>query len=260
MRCKITTFHTTKTNFSKKSIQLKYLSQIFFNKLLMADREIKIEQSWKVELIDEFKKPYFDDIRKYLIGIQKQNIQTFPPNHLIFNAFNQTPFDSVRVVIIGQDPYHQVGQAMGLSFSVPKGIKIPASLRNIYAEIKRDLGIEPPNHGDLTNWAKQGVLLLNAILTVESDKAASHSKIGWEKFTDCVIRTLSQKKEKLIFMLWGNFAKSKKDLIDTGKHYILEAVHPSPLAGGKFIGCGHFSKSNEILRSIGESPIDWRVK
>ena len=226
----------------------------------MPERHILLESSWKIKVGGEFEKPYFNNIRKVLLELKSKNISTYPPNSNIFNAFDTTPFDQVKVVIIGQDPYHQPGQAMGLSFSVPRGIAIPASLRNIYKEIKRDLGIDEPTHGDLSYWAEQGVLLLNAILTVEGGKAASHSKIGWEYFTDNVIKTLSEDREKLVFLLWGNFAKSKKNLIDMKKHYVLEAVHPSPLAGGKFIGCGHFSKTNEILISNGIEPIDWRLK
>ena len=226
----------------------------------MAEREIRMEASWKKILEQEFEKPYFEAIRNCLQDAQKRKVQTFPPNGLIFNAFEQTPFDKVKVVILGQDPYHQPGQAMGLCFSVPIGIKIPASLRNIYSELKRDLGIDPPLHGDLTGWAHQGVFLLNAILTVEASKAASHSKIGWENFTNAVIKVLSDKKENLVFLLWGNFARSKKELIDLNKHTILEAVHPSPLAGGKFIGCGHFSKTNEMLVAHGLSKIDWDLK
>jgi len=226
----------------------------------MPERHILLESSWKIKVGGEFEKPYFNSIRKVLLELKSKNISTYPPNSKIFNAFDTTPFDQVKVVIIGQDPYHQPGQAMGLSFSVPRGIAIPASLRNIYKEIKRDLGIDEPTHGDLSYWAEQGVLLLNAILTVEGGKAASHSKIGWEYFTDNVIKTLSEDREKLVFLLWGNFAKSKKNLIDMKKHYVLEAVHPSPLAGGKFIGCGHFSKTNEILISNGIEPIDWRLK
>lgn len=219
-----------------------------------------MEASWKKELENEFDQPYFNQIRQFLSEVQKRKIKTYPPNNLIFNAFDQTPFDKVKVVIIGQDPYHQPGQAMGLCFSVPKGVRAPASLRNIYLELKRDLGIEPAAHGDLTHWAKQGVFLLNAILTVEAGKAASHSKIGWENFTTAVIKRLSEKKQHLVFLLWGNFARSKKELIDLNKHTVLQSVHPSPLAGGKFIGCGHFSKTNEILAGNGFQPIDWNLK
>jgi len=226
----------------------------------VANRAIQIEKGWKEALGGEFDKAYFDNIRSAIKKAHMDGKATFPPNPLIFNAFNKTPFDKVKVVILGQDPYHQPGQAMGLSFSVPHSVAIPASLRNIYLEIKRDLGILPPNHGDLSSWAEQGVFLLNAILTVEAGQAASHKNIGWEHFTNKVISVLSEQKSGLIFLLWGNFARNKKQLIDESKHYILEAVHPSPLAGGKFIGCGHFSKVNEILINNGQEPIEWSIK
>lgn len=226
----------------------------------MADREVQIEASWKKELVDEFSKAYFENIRSSLKTARAEGSVSYPPNSLIFNAFNTTPFDKVKVVILGQDPYHQPGQAMGLSFSVPRNTAIPASLRNIYAELKRDLNITPPSHGDLSYWAEQGVFLLNAILTVEAGQAASHKNIGWEQFTDKVISVLSEHRSGLIFLLWGNFAKSKKHLIDETKHHVLEAVHPSPLAGGKFIGCGHFSKVNELLYKNQQTAIDWQIK
>lgn len=225
----------------------------------MANREVQIEEGWKAALSGEFDKAYFNNIREALKKTQFEGKATYPPNSLIFNAFNKTPFDKVKVVILGQDPYHQPGQAMGLSFSVPKSVNIPASLRNIYLELKRDLGIIPPSHGDLSSWAEQGVFLLNAILTVEASQAASHKNIGWEAFTDKVISVLSEQKSGLIFLLWGNFAKSKKQLIDETKHHVLEAVHPSPLAGGKFIGCGHFSKVNEILQGKNLTRINWNI-
>ena len=225
----------------------------------MDPNKLKLEESWKAVLKDEFQKPYFEQIRKVLLDTQNKGIKTFPPNNLIFNAFDQTPFSQLKVVVIGQDPYHKLGQAMGLSFSVSEGIAIPPSLKNIYKELNRDLGIKIPTSGNLTSWAKQGVFLLNAILTVEENKAGAHAKIGWETFTDAVISKISQEKENIVFLLWGNFAKSKKILIDTTKHYVLEAVHPSPLAGGKFIGCGHFSKTNEILKEKGIKEIDWSI-
>ena len=176
---------------------------------------------------------------------------------MIFNAFNLTPFDKVKVVILGQDPYHGDNQAMGLSFSVPKGVKIPPSLINIYKEIYDDLGINEPNSGDLTYWAKQGVLLLNASLSVEKGKPNSHKDFGWHLFSDAVIKKISDEKYGVIFLLWGNFAKNKANLIDQNKHFILTAPHPSPLARGGFFGCKHFSKTNEILKKLGKSPIDW---
>lgn len=221
--------------------------------------QIRIDSSWREQLKDEFSKPYFAQIRQHLVQEKAKGKVIFPPGPLIFNAFDQTPFDQVRLVIIGQDPYHGPGQAMGMCFSVPHGIPIPASLKNIYKELNRDAGIPPVAHGDLTAWAKQGVFLLNAILTVEKNQAGSHAKIGWHLFTDAVIRILSEKKEGLIFLLWGNYARSKKALIDTRKHTILESAHPSPLAGNAFQGCGHFSKVNQILNNRGDTPIDWNL-
>jgi len=181
----------------------------------------------------------------------------YPAYPLIFNAFNLTSFEDVKVVIIGQDPYHKPGQAMGLSFSVPNGQKIPPSLKNIYKELESDLNIKQPDHGDLTKWAKQGVLLLNAMLTVEQNKPGSHKKIGWQTFTNAVIQLLSDKKENLIFLLWGNFAQGKKQFIDESKHHVLTAAHPSPLARNAFSGCRHFSKTNKILNSNQQKPINW---
>ncbi len=223
--------------------------------------EVKIEDSWKAHLQCEFEKPYFAEIRaKYYDAIHKSTI--LPPPKLLFNAFNLVPFSRVKAVILGQDPYHNVErgipQAMGLSFSVPKGITPPPSLKNIFKEIQRDLGLNPPQHGDLSAWASEGVLLLNALLSVELNKPLSHKGFGWEIFTDRVIEILSRKREKLVFMLWGNYARSKRGLIDTRKHFILEAPHPSPLARG-FVGCGHFSKCNEILRNNGIAPINWAL-
>lgn len=217
--------------------------------------KVIIEESWKEKLLNEFNKPYFSQLVRDLREEKKQGISIYPPGALIFNAFNKTPFNKVRVIIIGQDPYHGPDEAMGLSFSVPKGIKVPPSLKNIYKELQSDIGFEIPDHGDLTSWADQGVFLLNAVLTVQHKKAASHRKIGWHLFTDAVIEVLSREKSGLVFLLWGNFAKSKRVLIDESKHHILEAAHPSPLAGGKFFGCRHFSKTNALLNS----PIDWQV-
>ncbi|MCZ6133615.1 uracil-DNA glycosylase [Campylobacter ureolyticus] len=217
---------------------------------------VKIEKSWKEALKDEFLSPYFENLKAKLI-ISKKSATVFPPSNLIFNAFNLTPFDKVKVVILGQDPYHGDNQAMGLSFSVPKGVKIPPSLINIYKEIYDDLGIIEPNSGDLTYWAKQGVLLLNASLSVEKGKPNSHKNFGWHLFSDAVIKKISDEKKGVIFLLWGNFAKNKANLIDQNKHFILTAPHPSPLARGGFFGCKHFSKTNEILKKLGKSPIDW---
>ncbi len=218
---------------------------------------VKIEESWKKVLKDEFEQPYFQGIASYLKKTKADGKTIYPPGPLIFNAFNTTPFEEVKAVILGQDPYHRPGEAMGLSFSVPKGVCIPPSLKNIYKELNDDLGVPIPDHGDLTEWAGQGVFLLNAMLTVERSKAGSHQKIGWQHFTDAVIRKLSQEREGLVFMLWGNFAKRKKELIDEKKHLVLEAAHPSPLAGGAFFGNHHFSKANAYLEKNGKKGIDW---
>jgi uracil-DNA glycosylase len=225
----------------------------------MESKSVQIEEGWKVALADEFGQPYFAALRAFLVQEKTAGKTIYPPGPLIFNAFNQTPFEAVKIVILGQDPYFNPGEAMGLSFSVPKGVRVPPSLVNIYKEINRDLQLPIPAHGDLSAWATQGVLLLNAFLTVEARKPLSHQKIGWHTFTDAVIRRLSEQKTGLIFMLWGNFAKGKKVLIDASKHTILESAHPSPLAGNAFQGCGHFSKANEILSRQGQIPIDWRV-
>ncbi len=221
---------------------------------------VQIEESWKLALAGEFASPYFAGIKKFLVETMSAGHKVYPPGPLIFNAFNKTPFDRVKVVILGQDPYHNPGEAMGLSFSVPRGIKIPPSLVNIYKEIRSELGYEIPAHGDLSSWAEQGVLMLNAMLTVEAGKPASHQKIGWQTFTDAVIRTISDKKEGVVFMLWGNFARSKKTLIDQSRHFVLEAAHPSPLAGNAFQGCGHFARANEILSGQGLEPVNWKIE
>ena len=223
----------------------------------MSDSTIQIESSWLEVLKEEFEKPYFKAIREYLVAEYKAGHTVYPPGKLIFNAFNKTPFPRVKVVIIGQDPYHGPGQAMGLSFSVPKNIPIPASLKNIYKELQADLGISIPDHGDLTPWTEQGVFLLNAMLTVRYKSPGSHAKIGWQNFTDEVIRKLSEHRDKLIFLLWGNFARSKKALIDEMKHYVLESAHPSPLAGNRFSGNRHFSTANRILKENGFEEVDW---
>ncbi|WP_169777377.1 uracil-DNA glycosylase [Campylobacter mucosalis] len=217
---------------------------------------VKIEPSWKEVLKDEFLSPYFAQIKQNLLEAKRTGI-VYPPSNLIFNAFNLTPFNSVKVVILGQDPYHGANQAMGLSFSVPKGVKIPPSLVNIYKEIYDDLGIKEPNSGDLTYWAKQGVLLLNTTLSVSAGAANSHAHFGWQTFTDAVIKILNQKRENIVFLLWGNPAKAKIPLINQSKHLILAAAHPSPLARGAFFGSRHFSKTNEYLVKCGKTPIDW---
>ncbi len=220
---------------------------------------VKIEESWKKVLEPVFQKPYFKNLIDFIKSEYKRKT-IYPPGNLIFNAFASTPFEKVKVVIIGQDPYHGHNQAHGLCFSVNKGIPIPPSLKNIYKELERDLGYKQPNHGDLSAWAKQGVLLLNAILTVQAGVASSHKDKGWEQFTDDVIQILNEKKKNLVFLLWGKFAQEKGKNIDNQKHLVLKASHPSPLANpSNFIGCGHFSKTNEYLRQNGLEPIDWQI-
>lgn len=219
---------------------------------------IKIENSWKEALKDEFLSQYFLEIKKNLIEAKSKEV-VYPPSSLIFNAFNLTPFNEVKVVILGQDPYHGANQAMGLSFSVPKGVKVPPSLKNIYKEISDDLGIIEPNCGDLSFWAKQGVLLLNATLSVGANRANSHADFGWQRFTDAVIKTISEKKQNVVFLLWGNYARSKATLIDQTKHKVLQAAHPSPLARGAFFGNRAFSKTNEYLELHNKTPIDWNL-
>ena len=223
--------------------------------------DVKIEPSWKEALKNEFTKPYFLEIVTFL-KIEKNNGKTiYPPGPLIFNAFNQTPFDKVKVVILGQDPYHNPGQAHGLSFSVPNGIKPPPSLVNMYKEIQKDIDIAMPiGYGNLTKWAEQGVLLLNAILTVRANEPASHAKNGWMNFTDAVITKISDEKKGVIFLLWGKFAQEKQLLIDETKHFVLKAAHPSPFSADKgFFGCKHFSKTNELLTNQGLTPINWKL-
>ncbi len=220
---------------------------------------VNIEQSWKNALAGEFEKPYFASLVRFLHNEKAEGRKIFPPGSQIFRAFELTPIPDVKVVILGQDPYHGFGQAHGLSFSVPSGIPAPPSLKNIFKEIESDLGVRMSGCPNLESWARQGVLLLNAILTVRSGEAASHSKIGWEEFTDAVIRCISDSCEGVVFLLWGNFARSKAGLIDRSRHCVLEAAHPSPLARGAFFGCRHFSRTNEYLASTGRQPIDWTL-
>lgn len=218
---------------------------------------IKIHPSWKSILSDEFEKDYFVSLVEFVKN-EYSTKKIFPPGKLIFNAFEQTPFDRVRVVIIGQDPYHGYGQAMGLSFSVPTGVRIPPSLQNIYREIQSDLGKKSSTFGDLTPWAKQGVFLLNSVLTVEAGKAGSHRGRGWEIFTDAVIQKLSDLKENLVFILWGAYAQKKGDRINSSKHLIIRSAHPSPLsAHNGFFGSKPFSRTNEYLKKLGLQEIDW---
>ena len=221
--------------------------------------EVRIEQSWKNALADEFGKPYFESLVRFLHKEKTEGKRIFPPGSQIFRAFDLTPVDKVKVVILGQDPYHGPGQAHGLSFSVPEGVPAPPSLKNIFKEIETDMGVRMSGYPNLENWARQGVLLLNAVLTVRSGEAASHSKIGWEQFTDAVIRYVSNNCEGVVFMLWGNFARGKRELIDASRHCVLEAAHPSPLARGAFFGCSHFSRANAWLTAAGRTPIDWQL-
>lgn len=219
---------------------------------------VKIDNSWREHIGAEFEKPYFSALTDF-VRHEYTTTTCYPPGSLIFNAFNLCPFDRVKVVIIGQDPYHEPGQAQGLSFSVPEGVPFPPSLQNIFKEIQLDLGKPMPPTGDLTRWAEQGVLLLNATLTVRAHQAASHQRHGWEQFTDAAIRALNAEREHLVFILWGGYARSKAQLIDRSRHLVLESVHPSPLSanrGGRF-GNHHFSQCNAYLREHGEQEIDW---
>ena len=219
--------------------------------------DVKIDSSWKLRLANEFNAPYFEQLTTFVRDAYTHH-QIFPPAKLIFNAFNLCPFDKVKVVIIGQDPYHGLGQAHGLSFSVNEDIPLPPSLKNIYQEIRSDLGIQPLSHGNLERWAKQGVLLLNATLTVQANLAGSHQKKGWETFTDSAIKAVAEEKEHVVFLLWGNYAQQKAQYIDTTKHLILTAVHPSPLSAHRgFFGCKHFSQANQYLKEHGLEPINW---
>ncbi len=220
--------------------------------------DVKIEPSWKRVLEPEFGKPYFARLTA-AVRDEYNRYQCFPPGHLVFNSFNLCPFDKVKVVIIGQDPYHEPGQAMGLSFSVPDGVPMPPSLQNIFKEIHDDLGTPVPASGNLTRWEEQGVLLMNATLTVRAHQANSHQALGWQTFTDAAISALSLEREHLVFMLWGGYARSKKNLIDQSKHLVLESVHPSPLSAnrGGWFGQHQFSRCNEYLRANGEEPVKW---
>lgn len=219
---------------------------------------VKINDSWAERLGNEFAQPYFSQLTDF-VRHEYATMTCYPPGRLIFNAFNLCPFDSVKVVIIGQDPYHEAGQAMGLSFSVPDGVAMPPSLQNIFKEIQGDLGVGVPQSGNLTRWAEQGVLLLNATLTVRAHQAGSHQRHGWERFTDAAISRLSEGRDHLVFILWGGYARSKVSLIDRSRHLVLESVHPSPLSAnrGGWFGNHHFSRCNEYLAGHGMDPINW---
>ena len=220
--------------------------------------DVKIEESWRREIGAEFDKQYFTDLAAF-VRSEYTHHTCYPPGRLVFNAFNLCPFDSVKVVIIGQDPYHEPGQAHGLSFSVCDGTAFPPSLVNIFKEIELDLGKPMPASGDLTRWARQGVLLLNATLTVRAHQAASHQRRGWEEFTDAAIKALSARRDNLVFMLWGGYARSKAQLIDASRHLVLQSVHPSPLSAnrGGWFGNHHFSRANAYLAAHGEAPVEW---
>lgn len=221
--------------------------------------KVNIEQTWREALQSEFEQPYFAELSSFLHAEKARGALVYPPGGQIFRAFDICPLPDVKVVILGQDPYHGAGQAMGLSFSVPDNVPAPPSLKNIFKEIESDLGIRMSGRPNLESWARQGVLLLNAVLTVRAGEPTSHGSIGWQRFTDAVIRKISDEREGVVFMLWGNYARAKRDLIDAGRHYVLEAAHPSPLARGAFFGCRHFSKANDILIKQGKTPINWQL-
>lgn len=220
---------------------------------------VRIEKSWGEALSAEWDKEYFRELARKLHEEKDRGIVIYPPGSKIFRAFDLCPLDAVKVVILGQDPYHGAGQAMGLSFSVPEGIAAPPSLKNIFKEIESDLGLRMSGSPNLEPWARQGVLLLNSVLTVRAGVAASHAGLGWQNFTDAVIKLISERCEGVVFMLWGNYARSKAGLIDSGRHLVLQAAHPSPLARGAFFGCRHFSQANAYLIRTGRSPINWQL-
>jgi uracil-DNA glycosylase len=223
-------------------------------------RTIKLHDSWLSRLDDQFELPYMQKLRDFLVTRKAHRAVIYPPGATIFNAMNSTSFEQVRVVILGQDPYHGPGQAHGLCFSVLPGVRVPPSLANIYREIQSDLGITPPHHGYLQSWAEQGVLLLNAVLTVERGQAGSHQGKGWERFTDTIVQLLNDEREGLVFMLWGSYAMKKGAVIDRRKHLVLKAPHPSPLSAHRgFLGCRHFSTANEYLQQHQQQTIDWSV-
>jgi uracil-DNA glycosylase len=220
----------------------------------------RLEPGWKAALAAEFAQPYLHELKRVLLTERARGAVHHPPASRIFHAFDRTPLDQVRVVVLGQDPYHGPGQAMGLSFSVPRGVAIPPSLRNIFLEVDRDLGVPAPAHGDLSHWADQGVLLLNSALTVRSGDAGSHASLGWHRLTDAAIRAVSDGREHVVFLLWGRHARSKRALVDESRHLVLVAPHPSPLSASRgFLGCRHFSRANEYLVEHGLEPIDWSI-
>lgn len=223
-------------------------------------RHIALEPSWKAALADQFRAPYMAALKAFLVQEKQLGKRTFPKGSEYFHALDLTPIDKVKVVVLGQDPYHGPGQAHGLSFSVPPGVRPPPSLVNIYKELARDLGFVPPRHGHLEDWARQGVLLLNSVLTVEAHQAASHRGQGWERFTDAIIHAINDKPEPVVFLLWGSYAQKKAGFVDQGKHLVLTAPHPSPLSAHRgFIGCDHFSNANRFLEEHGRGAIDWTL-
>jgi uracil-DNA glycosylase len=222
--------------------------------------ELRLPASWRAALAGEFRQPYMGDLQRFLHAEREAGKNIFPPEPNWLRALELTPLEQVRIVILGQDPYHGEGQAHGLCFSVQPGVRTPPSLRNIYKELKSDLGIEPAGHGFLEHWARQGVLLLNSVLTVEMGRAASHRKRGWERFTDAVVQAVNAKTQAVVFMLWGNDAQQKASFVDASRHLVLTAAHPSPLsAHNGFLGCRHFSKANAFLASHGHRPVDWAL-
>ncbi|MBB6480352.1 uracil-DNA glycosylase [Spirochaeta isovalerica] len=223
-------------------------------------RDIKLHESWQAVMADEFEKPYMTDLRRFLLEEKKQGKTIFPPGQQIFSAMDRTPFDKVKVVILGQDPYHGPGQAHGLCFSVQPGVAPPPSLVNIYKEMESDLGLKPPAHGCLNSWADQGILLLNAVLTVEARKAGSHQGRGWEQLTDRVIRELEERRKNLVFILWGSYARKKGSFIRKDRHFVIESPHPSPLSSYRgFFGSRPFSRTNEYLEKTGQKPVQWQL-
>jgi uracil-DNA glycosylase len=227
---------------------------------MVKQREIKLHSQWRQHIGGEFEKDYMQSLREFLIQRKQQGAVIYPPAEEWFSALNSTPFDDVRVVILGQDPYHGAGQAHGLCFSVRPDVKVPPSLVNIYKEIQSDLSIDTPNHGCLSSWAKQGVLLLNATLTVEHANAGAHQGKGWEQFTDHIIQTINDRRDGVVFMLWGSYAQKKSAMIDASRHLILKSVHPSPLSAYRgFFGCGHFSAANSYMQQQGLEPINWQL-
>ncbi len=226
----------------------------------MTTHRVRLHESWRDRLGEQFDQPYMRELRTFLAAEKSAGKVIYPHSSRWFAAFDATPFDRVRVVVLGQDPYHGPGQAHGLCFSVPRGVALPPSLQNVYAELKRDLDVDPARHGCLEHWAAQGVLLLNSVLTVERGRAGSHQGKGWERFTDCVVDLLARQREGIVFLLWGAYAQRKGERIDGGRHLVLRSPHPSPLSAHRgFLGNGHFSRANDYLAGRGAAPIDWRL-